>query len=227
MLTCSAILVWAYRAPSARVRRLIRKLILWREGGELRSESLRQIFAAYHGVEVGLYSYGCFTPRDIPPGTRIGRYCSIAPGVVIFNANHPLEHRSLHPFFYNPELGVVPEETITRGKIVIGHDVWIGRNALITPRVRSIGNGAVVGAGCVVTRDVPAYAVVAGNPGRVIRYRFPHVIQEQIEASRWWERSIEELRGCVDAFVSPVQAAVDQRWLALGRGEADISTIAG
>jgi virginiamycin A acetyltransferase len=171
------------------------------------SGTLRRIFAAYHGVEVGMYSYGCFIPESIPQGTSIGRYCSFASGVTIFNANHPFERISQHPLFYNPKLGTVTEETIARSRISIGHDVWLGKNALILPRVSHIGNGAVIGAGSVVTKDVPPYAIVAGNPARIIKYRFPPTIQEKIEESRWWDRSIEELRLRLDEFL---EAAVSK-----------------
>ncbi|MDM8007801.1 MAG: CatB-related O-acetyltransferase [Phycisphaerae bacterium] len=173
----------------------------------MRSLTLRRIFADYHGVSVGMYSYGCFSPERIPAGTTIGRYCSFATGVTIFSANHPMERRSLHPFFYNPRLGIVPRETIDRGTITIGHDVWLGRNAIITPRVSLIGDGAVVGAGAVVTRDVPAYAIVAGNPARLIRYRFDDRTRQEIERSRWWEKSIEELARDIDFFLQPAAAA--------------------
>ncbi len=168
------------------------------------SLTLRRIFAAYHDVHVGLYSYGCFRPSDVPAGTTAGRYCSFASGAVIFNANHPLERISLHPFFDNPTLGVVPHDTVQRSRIVIGHDVWIGRNALITSNVRRIGNGAVVGAGAIVTKDVPPYAVVAGNPAHLIRFRFPESVQRQIEQSRWWECSIEDIRSELPDFLRPV-----------------------
>lgn len=188
--------------------RRVRAMILWMvyrlEGGECHSSTLRRIFRLYHGVDVGAYSYGCFDPRRIPAGTVVGRYCSFAAGVVIFNANHPLERPSLHPFFYNPRLGIVGQETVSRGTLHIGHDVWMGHNALILPRVRNIGNGAVIGAGAVVTRDVPAYAIVGGNPAGVIRYRFHDAIRQRLEESRWWERSVEDLRREVDLFVQPV-----------------------
>jgi virginiamycin A acetyltransferase len=193
-----------YRFPS----RLTRKIILWLvqklERGEFYSTTLRRIYRDYRGVEVGMYSYGCFSPCDIPAGTVVGRYCSFAKGVVIFNANHPLERKSLHPFFYNPRLNIVPKETIQRSRLRIGHDVWIGRNAMIMPRLTEIGNGAVIGAGSVVTKDVPAYAIVAGNPARILRYRFSEEVRKQIEESRWWEESIEALRDCLDEFLSPM-----------------------
>ena len=75
----------------------------------------------------------------------------------------------------------------------MGHDVWIGRSAIILPGV-SIGDGAVVGAGAVVTKDVPAYAVVVGNPARVIRYRFSDALVARLRAVQWWTLNEERLR---------------------------------
>ena len=77
------------------------------EGGERHSLTLRRIYKKHHGIDVGMYSYGCFDRSWIPAGTTIGRYCSFAKGVVICNTNHPLERLSLHPFFYNANLKVV------------------------------------------------------------------------------------------------------------------------
>ncbi|MBN1442305.1 MAG: CatB-related O-acetyltransferase [Planctomycetes bacterium] len=197
-----------YGIGGRRTRRLILSLVLKMEGGEMRSPTLRRIFAEHHGVVVGLYSYGCFSPESIPAGTVIGRYCSFAQGVVIFNANHPIERISLHPFFYNPDAGVVEAETIDRGQISIGNDVWMGHGSCVTPRVRTIGNGAIIGAGAMVTHDVPPYAIVAGNPARLIRFRFSEEIRGRIEESRWWERSIEELRPRVSSFLAPAHESL-------------------
>jgi len=187
----------------SRWRRLILRLIKRLEGGEVNSVTLRRIFRDYHNVDIGMYSYGCFSPHDTPCGTVIGRYCSFAAGVVIFNANHPIDRISQHPFFYNPGFDIVENETITRNSVTIGHDVWMGRNVLILPRVSQIGNGAIIGAGAVVTKDVPAYAVVAGNPAKVIRYRFPEEIQQEVEASCWWEKTIDELKPDLKLFLNP------------------------
>jgi len=178
------------------------------EGGEWYSLTLRRIYKKCHGIDIGMYSYGCFDPDGFPSGTVIGRYCSFGKGVAVLNANHPVDRISLHPFFYNPVLGVVNDLKIERGVLVIGHDVWVGRNALILPRVGQIGNGAVIGAGAVVTKDVPPYAIVVGNPARIIRYRFPQAIQQAVEASSWWTCSIEELKCSLSVFLEPVSSAI-------------------
>lgn len=181
------------------------------ERGDFYSKALRRIFADYHGIEVGMYSYGCFNTNSIPAGTKIGRYCSFAAGVEIFNANHPLERLSMHPFFYNPRLKVIRQETIHRGCLTVGHDVWVGRNSMILPNVSNIGNGSVIGAGAVVTKDVPPYSVVGGNPARIIKYRFPESVQQAIEESYWWDYSIVELQKNLDIFLEPVSMTVLKR----------------
>lgn len=186
-----------------RLRPIILTLLRKNEGGDFYSDTLRQIFMNYHQIEVGAYSYGCFCPDRINPFTRIGRYCSFAAGVCIFNGNHPLNHLSLHPFFYNPKLGYVEDEKITRRWIEIGHDVWVGRNALIMPSVKSIGNGAVIGAGAVVTKDVPDFAVVAGNPAKIIKYRFDSETINDINLSQWWLSDIKDLLHNTDKFSHP------------------------
>jgi acetyltransferase-like isoleucine patch superfamily enzyme len=99
----------------------------------------------------------------------------------------------MHPFFYNSNLGYVPQDNIPEGDLAIGHDSWIGECAIITSKCSRIGIGAVVGAGAVVTRDVPDFAIVAGNPAKLIRYRFERSEIERKLASRWWEKPPSEL----------------------------------
>jgi len=209
MINLSEILYTIYRFKKLRnfVLFLVRKL----EGGEFYSSTMRNIFKGYHKVEIGMYSYGCFNTPDIGQTTIIGRYCSFAAGVCIFRANHPLTHKSLHPFFYNPHLGFVNKEKIVRKLIVIGHDVWIGQNAIITPSVNRIGNGAIIGAGAIVTKDVPDFAVVAGNPARVIKYRFDQETIIKINQSQWWLKDIQELINNMADFTEPFKpSAIDK-----------------
>ena len=177
------------------IRNLILNVVYKLEGGDFYSTTLRKIFMAYHGIEVGMYSYGgCFSSQNIQPGTKIGRYCSFASNVYIYHGNHPTAFKSLHPFFYNPELGYVNELKIKRSTITIGNDVWIGQNSIILPSVSEIGYGAVIGAGSIVTKNVPPFAVVAGNPVKIIRYRFSEEIINKIVQSAWWDKSIEEIK---------------------------------
>jgi carbonic anhydrase/acetyltransferase-like protein (isoleucine patch superfamily) len=81
---------------------------------------------------------------------------------------------------------------------VIEDDVWIGHNAMILPGCRRIGRGAIIGAGAVVTRDVPRYTIVAGNPARPLRERFAPEMQDALERSRWWEMDLAELRQWIE-----------------------------
>ena len=145
-----------------------------------------------HGVvEVGAYSYG--TPLvllwDFETHLKIGKYCSIAEGVTfILGGQHRQDWISTYPFSefkgkWSSE-GIVghPE---SKGDITIGNDVWIGFGATVLSGVK-IYDGAVIGANATVTRDVPAYAVVAGNPARILKYRFSGEIINLLKELQWW-----------------------------------------
>lgn len=132
---------------------------------------------------IGSYTYiGCNTHIT---KSIIGRYCSIANNVSIGQGEHSLDHISTSSKF-----DVSPWETLTAGDCEIGSDVWIGVDAVILRGVR-IGIGAVIAANAVVTKDVPAFAIVGGVPARLIRYRFSEEKQRNIFASRWWEKERE------------------------------------
>lgn len=181
--------------------RLIVALARRHEGGQLLSQGLRRLLARDFEVTVGSYSYGPpLVPGAMPQGTSVGRYVSVGPGLRYYNGNHPMDRLSLHPYWYNPELGVVHELAISRLALRIEHEAWIGGSTTITPGCSRIGVGAVVGAGSVVTKDVPDFAVVAGAPARILRYRFPPHIAAAVLATAWWEHSICELRTLADDF---------------------------
>ena len=183
------------------VHKLTTRLICRLEGEEYCSQTLRRIFKDYHGVEIGLYSHGgCFVPGQFQRFTSIGRYCSMAKSLRAMNRNHPLEYKSTHGFFFNPALKYCSEDKINYIPLKIGNDVWIGHNAIIMPNVKNIADGAVIAAGAVVNKDIPPYAVAVGNPARVVRFRFSKEIIEELIASRWWEKSIEEIKPVIGEF---------------------------
>ncbi|PQO43900.1 CatB-related O-acetyltransferase [Blastopirellula marina] len=182
-----------------RIGRILIAVIVRLEGGQQFSSTGRELLEKYHEIKIGNYSYGpCFSPGWFPPRVEIGNYTSIAAGVRVVNENHPLSHFSTHPQFY-----VFHEE---RPWLVIGDDVWIGFNAIILPGCHSIGTGAVIGAGAVVTKDVPPYAIVGGNPARVLRYRFSEDMAEELLASKWWQK---EARPIADAMTDITAAKVE------------------
>jgi acetyltransferase-like isoleucine patch superfamily enzyme len=124
-------------------------------------------------VEIGMYSYGSLNvyywgdPRE---KLVIGNYVSISSGVrFLLGGNHNLNTFSTYPFKVN--ILNQPGEAWTKGKIVIEDDVWIGMDAMILSGVK-VGKGSVISAGSIVTKDVPPYAIVAGNPARIVKYRF-------------------------------------------------------
>ena len=204
------------RGPgTASARRLIARLLAALEGGQLRSDSLRRLMASIHGVSVGAHSYGCFDPVRFPPGTRIGRYVSVGPHVAAYRRNHPLDRLSLHPYFYRPALGAGAGADVDTVPLEIDAGSWLGANVIILPGCRRIGRGAVVAAGAVLTRDVPDYAIVAGNPARRIRYRFSREAVAAAEATRWWLQRPEEIRRTGD--ISQSWEAADAPALGNGR----------
>jgi len=190
--------------------RLLRSFIRWAickmEGGELYSMGLRKIFENYYGVEVGMYSYGaCFMLYRFDRFTTIGRYCSIARTAMGINHNHSMELKSTHAFFFNPVLKCCAENLVEFTPLKIGHDVWMGEGAIILPNVTEIGTGAVIAAGAIVNKNVSPYAIVVGNPARVVRYRFPQEIIDELLASKWWEKDMEEIKPHIKDFQKPYE----------------------
>ena len=117
----------------------------------------------------------------------IGDYCSIAAEVGIFlGGEHHPEWVSTYPFGALWREHDHPGQPKTRGNVVIGNDVWIGRGATIMSGV-TIGDGAVIAARALVVKDVPPYAIVGGNPAKLIRYRFDEATIEKLLAIRWWD----------------------------------------
>lgn len=190
------------------------------EGGVFFSYTLRELLWRHFQVFGGAYSYGAWAcPGLMPPGLVVGRYVSMAQSARVFGRNHPYDRVSMHPFFYNSALGYVERDTIEGSCCWIGHDAWIGDGAILTPGCRRIGIGAVIGAGAIVKKDIPDYAIAGGNPAKVIRYRFEEGIRERLLASHWWERSLEDLVSYLDALKCSVES-LDPKHPILNRSHA-------
>jgi phosphonate metabolism protein (transferase hexapeptide repeat family) len=155
-------------------------------------------------TEVGDYSY--IVNDSNVAYTKIGKFCSIAAMTRINPGNHPM-HRASHAHFtYRASSYFSGEaddadffEWRRAHRVVIGHDVWIGHGAIVLPG-RSVGDGAVIAAGSIVTKDVTPYTIVAGNPARPIRQRFPTPIAARMEKLEWWHWSHERLRLALPDF---------------------------
>ena len=129
----------------------------------------------------------------------IGNFCAIAEGArfIMNGANHTMSGFSTYPFNifghgWEQGFDTAAWETEVRGDTVVGNDVWIGMEAVVMPGV-TIGDGAIVAARSVVTRDVPAYAIVAGNPAQVVKMRFPEEIVRRLLTLAWWNWPVEKI----------------------------------
>lgn len=154
------------------------------------------------GVEIGFGSFVYEGTNVRDKRSRIGRFSSIGPNVHIGTGRHPLDALSTNTmvhktcFTIDGEIGVNLEKRVAFDQtlpVVIGNDVWVGMNAVIMDGI-IIGDGAVIGTGAIVTKDVPPYAIVAGVPAKIIRYRFDEQTIARLLQSRWWEREMAEIR---------------------------------
>jgi phosphonate metabolism protein (transferase hexapeptide repeat family) len=165
-----------------------------------------EVGARTHLLEVELADYSYVVNDSQLTYTTVGKFCSIAAMTRINPGNHPMHRASQSHFTYRAS-AYFPGEADDADffawrrshRVCIGNDVWIGHAAIILPG-RSVGDGAVIAAGAVVTKNVPPYAIVAGNPARVIRQRFSDAIADRLVSLAWWNWSHEQLRQAIPDF---------------------------
>lgn len=179
-------------------------------------------------TEIGRYSYGpiCCNHTWIK---SIGSFCSFAVGVDVVT-NHEFRYVTTHPIIYagkNVEgyeypfeldksnnyymPGIEPKSEFVKKqrRATIGNDVWLGRNVIVTNSA-NIGNGVIAAAGAVITKDVPDYAVVAGIPARIIRYRYTPEQIEVLNKIAWWDWTDDEIRERFDDFYLPIEEFIEK-----------------
>ncbi len=157
----------------------------------------------YHST-ISRYSYT--GPFDMIFKAKIGSFCSISYGVTIGPPEHDYHKFTTHPFLYDPTYEVFDKGEILENhkfdkKMEIGSDVWIGCNTTIL-RGCTIGDGAIIGANSLVNEDVPPFAIVAGCPARIIKYRFDEPTIQKLLSEKWGEWSVDKIRKHKDLFLN-------------------------
>lgn len=161
-------------------------------------------------VTVGNETYGplYILDDDGVSKIKIGNYCSIAANVTLISgSDHRIHNISTFPFKIKC-LGEAGCEAVSKGDIVIGDDVWIGNGAIILSGV-TIGQGAVVAAGAVVTKSVPPYAIVGGNPAGILKYRFKKEICDELLKIDYSRIDREIIKQNIELLYTPVSELVD------------------
>jgi virginiamycin A acetyltransferase len=141
---------------------------------------------------------------------RIGSFCSVARNVSMQEYNHRIDRCSTYFFAGNVFRQNPDQDVDSRGPISIGNDVWIGSHVVIVSGA-SIGDGAIIGANSVVNGSIPPYAIAAGSPAKIIRYRFEPEIIARLLALQWWDWDDERIKRNRELFLSPMSPGVLDR----------------
>lgn len=173
------------------------------------NKSRIQRFVILRKCVVSDYSYIGYNTNIY--NASIGKFCSISKDVCIGLPSHPTKFISTSPLFVNIQNGTgyswAKQDLFNSvpAKVVIGNDVWIGMKSTIMGGI-TVGNGAIIAAHSVVTKDVPPYAIVGGVPSKIIKYRFDDDIIEALQKSEWWNRSDDFLQSNILSFQEELSA---------------------
>ena len=152
--------------------------------------------------EVGRHTYFA---GSVVRNCKIGSFCSFGYGALVGGLGvHPTNLISTHPIFYSTQKqsgkSLVKQSSVDESpRTIIGNDVWVGVNAIVMDGVK-VGNGAIIGAGAIVTKDVPSYAIVVGAPAKIIKYRFSELEIIQLNKLAWWDLSDDVLERNLGRF---------------------------
>jgi acetyltransferase-like isoleucine patch superfamily enzyme len=165
----------------------------------------------FANCDIGDHTYfsGSETYRNMTyfVDANIGKYCSVAVNLSIFSVAHNLDHITQYPFDVIETSSSYRRtknfRTVTTSTVDIGNDVWVGANAtIVAARDLKIGDGAIIGAGSVITKDVEPYSIVAGNPAKVIRLRYDQQTIDQLLQIKWWDWPEERIERSIDLLLS-------------------------
>lgn len=159
-------------------------------------------FARVYKSTICSYSY--ISPSSVIICAKVGRFCSIADHCTVGIGNHSLKNISTSPIFYSKHNGTGFTWTDENSyeefqQVTVGNDVWIGTRVIVMGGL-TIGDGAIIGAGSIVTKDIPPYAIAVGIPAKVIKYRFEQSVIDKLLEIQWWNMSEELLKNRIALF---------------------------